>query len=169
MKKNRVLLIRILISMLVGLIIAGLVSEVAFRSLGNTKSRPPQIVNLTIPPGTAEKVASGQSIISQDMVFVVGDTLVLTNQDSVAHTLGPLFIPPGTSASLKLNTPEKLTYSYSFEPSQFFGLDVRDALTLSTRISGILLAGIPMGLLLSVYSIIAWPTKKSASQNTPSE
>lgn len=151
---------RIFGSMLVGLLIAAIVSEVAFQSMGNTSSRPPQTIELVIPPGTSEKVSKGQSVVSDSMIFMVGDTLELINQDSIAHTFGPLFIPPGTSASLNLDTPQNLAFSCSFEPTNYFGLDVREGLTLGTRINGILLAGIPMGLLLSVYSVIAWPFKK---------
>ncbi len=157
---KKALLWRIFGSMLAGLLISGLVSEVAFQSMGNTSSRPPQIVELIIPPGTSEKVSQGQSVISDDMIFMVGDTLLLINQDSIAHTFGPLFVPPGSSASLNLDTPESMAFSCSFEPTQYFGLDVREGLTLGTRITGILLAGIPMGLLLSVYGVIAWPLKK---------
>ncbi|MFH2040003.1 MAG: hypothetical protein ABIJ65_11275 [Chloroflexota bacterium] len=151
---------RIFGSMLVGLLIAGIVSEGAFQSMGNTISRPPQIVELVIPAGTSEKVSNGQSVVADGMIFMVGDTLELINQDSIAHTFGPLFVPPGSSARLSLDTPESLAFSCSFEPSQYYGLDVREALSPGTRIKGILLAGIPMGLLLSVYSVIAWPFKE---------
>jgi len=151
---------RIFGSMLVGILISGIISEIAFQIMGNTTSRPPQTVELIIPAGTSEKVSKGQSVVSDGMIFMVGDTLELINQDSIAHTFGPLFIPPGSSASLNLDTPENLAFSCSFEPTQYFGLDVREGLTLGTRINGILLAGIPMGLLLSVYSVIAWPFKK---------
>ena len=153
---------RIFGSMLVGLLISGLVSEVAFRTMGNTSSRSPQTIELIIPAGTSEKVSKGQSVVSDGLIFMVGDTLKLVNQDSTAHTFGPLFIPPGSSASLNLDTPKNMAYACSFDPTQFYGLDVREGLTLGTRINGILLAGIPMGLLLSVYSIIAWPFKKPA-------
>lgn len=151
---------RIVGSMLVGLLIAAIVSEVAFRSMGNTSSRPPQTIKLIIPAGASQKVSNGQSVVSDGMIFMIGDTLEIVNQDSSTHTFGPLFIPPGTSASLDLNTIERLAYSCSFEPTKYFGLDVREGLTLGTRINGILLAGLPMGLLLSVYSVIAWPFKK---------
>jgi len=159
---NKAFFWRIFGSMLVGLVISGLVSEVAFQVMGNTSSRSPQIVELVIPAGTSEKVSKGQSVVPDGMIFMVGDTLELINQDSIAHTFGPLFVPPGSTASLTLDTPESLAFSCSFEPTQFFGLDVREGLTIGTRINGILLAGIPMGLLLSVYSVIAWPFKKPA-------
>jgi hypothetical protein len=160
---------RIFGSMVVGVIFAGLVSEVAFRGLNNTSSRAPQTVQLVIPAGTSEKVASGQVDLAQGMVFVVGDTLVLSNQDTVAHTLGPLFVPPGSSARMLLDKPENLAFACSFNSSKYFGLDVREALTLSTRLSGILLAGIPMGLLFSVYSVIVWPLKSKKDQIIPAQ
>jgi hypothetical protein len=155
------ILLRILLLVLVGILIAGVYSEVAFRYQGNTTSRPPQTVELVIPAGTSAKVAQGQSVLPQDMAFVVGDTLVVRNQDSVAHTLGPLYVPPGTSASLTLNQVGNLAYSCSFQPTQYFGLDVQDALTLGTRLEGILIAGVPMGVLMGLYSLIVWPIKRA--------
>jgi hypothetical protein len=155
------ILLRILLLVLVGILIAGVYSEVAFRYQGNTTSRPPQTVELVIPAGTSAKVAQGQSVLPQDMAFVVGDTLVVRNQDSIAHTLGPLYVPPGTSASLTLNQVGNLAYSCSFQPTQYLGLDVQDALTLGTRLEGILIAGVPMGVLMGLYSLIVWPIKRA--------
>jgi hypothetical protein len=159
LKVRKALFIRFLIAIGLGIIVAGLLSEFAFRFLGNTTSRSPKRIELVIPAGTAEKVAQGEVVLPAEQIFVVGDTLVVYNEDKIAHTLGPLFIPSGASASLKLDTPENMVFACSFEPSQYFGLDVREALTLSTRIEGILIAGIPMGFLLSLYSLILLPLK----------
>ena len=156
------ILLRILLLVLVGILIAAVYSEVAFRYQGNTTSRPPQTVELVIPAGTSVKVAQGQSVLPQDMAIVVGDMLVVRNQDSVAHTLGPLYIPPGASASLTLNQVGNLAYACSFQPTQYFGLDVQDALTLGTRLEGILIAGMPMGVMMGLYSLIIWPIKRVA-------
>jgi hypothetical protein len=153
-------LIRLLISIVLGLLAAVLVSEIAFRLLGNTTSRAPQVVVLVIPPGASEKVSEGEVILPAEQVFVVGDTLVVYNEDSVTHTLGPLFIPAGSSASLFLSEPENLSYSCSFQPTKMFGLDVREPLTLSLRVQGILIAGVPMGFLFFVYSLVLRPLKK---------
>ena len=156
---RKALVIRFLIAMALGIILSGLVSEFAFRFLGNTTSRAPKQVALVIPAGTAEKVAQGEVVLPEEQIFVVGDTLVVRNEDKIAHTLGPLFIPSGSSASLKLDQPENMVFACSFEPTQYYGLDVREALTASTRIEGILIAGIPMGFLLALYSLILLPLR----------
>ena len=80
---------RILVSMLIGLAIGVMVSEIPFIFMRET-ARPPQEVMLTIPAGTAEQVARGEQppTIPKDMIFVVGDTLVMKNEDNVDHKLG---------------------------------------------------------------------------------
>ena len=90
--------------------------------------------------------------IPADMVFVVGDTLVVKNEDSVSHQLGPIWVPPGASASLNLNQTNNYSYTCSFEPSRYLGLDVRPRVTWATRIVAVLLAGIPTGAMIAVYS-----------------
>lgn len=157
---SKTLLIRFLLSIVLGVLAAGVISEIAFQFLGNTTSRAPQVVELVIPQGAAQKVAEGEAVLPAEQVFVVGDTLVVHNEDNVTHTLGPLFIPAGSSASLKLSEPENLSYSCSFQPTKMFGLDVREPLTFGLRIQGILIAGVPMGFLFAVYSLILWPLKK---------
>jgi hypothetical protein len=93
------------------------------------------------------------------MFFVVGDTLVVKNNDSVHHELGPLWIPAGSSASLSLNDAQSYAFSCSFEPRQTFGLTVQEALTISTRLYGLLLSGVPAGILLALYTLVM-PAKK---------
>ena len=95
---------RILFSMLAGILFGVVISEMTFYFLNTGETRPPQVVKLNIPLGTAERVARGEvgSDFAASMVFVVGDTLMVKNFDSVVHQLGPLFIPSGSSASMKL-------------------------------------------------------------------
>jgi hypothetical protein len=152
-----------LISLAVGLVLGAVLSELGFHFQGNTTSRPPQTVELVIPPGTADKVAQGESVVPQDMVIVVGDTLDVRNQDSISHTLGPLFIPAGSTASLTLNKVGNIAYTCSFQPTKYFGLDVQGALTLGIRLEGVLIAGVPLGMLIGLYSLIVWPLKKPGS------
>ncbi len=135
-------------------------SELAFRWQGSTTSRPAKTVVLTIPPGTSVKVDAGQSVLPQDYVFVVGDVLQVNNQDSVVHTLGPLVVPPGTSASMALNHIGNLSYTCTFEPTKYLGLNVQAPLTLGLRLEGIAIAGIPMGILIALYSLIVRPVKR---------
>lgn len=151
---------KILVSMLIGLVIGVAVGEIPFIFQRET-ARQPKTVTITIPPGTAERVALGEKppSIPENMVFVVGDVLVVENNDSADHKLGPLWIPAHTSAQLALSQKENLAYECSFQPGKYFGLDVRDPLTMGTRIYGILYAGIPLGILIALYSF-AFPSKK---------
>ena len=155
---------RILISLLIGLLAGAALSEITFSFLKET-ARPPESIALTISDGTAEQVARGKSppSIPINMIFVVGDTLIVKNEDAVPHQLGPLWIPAGTSASLVLGATESVSYECSFEPSKYVNLDVREALTPGTRIYGIVFAGLPLGVLIALYSltILYVPPQKS--------
>ena len=159
---RKALLTRFLICIAAGILLAIPLSELGFYLTGNNTSRPAKTIVLDIPPGTSAKVAQGTSVLPQDMIFVQGDTLVVDNRDSVAHTLGPMFIPPGSSASLTLNHIGNLSYVCSFQPTKYQGLDVQDALTLATRLEGIFIAGIPLGILFALYSLILRPLKKNS-------
>jgi len=151
---------RILLSIGLGLLIGVLTSEVPFLFLRDTARMPRQIV-LTIPAGTADQVARGEQppSIPQDMTFVVGDRLVVKNDDSVDHKLGPLWIPANSSAQLSMDKEESLAYECSFQPGNYFGLDVREPLTPATRIYGIVYVAFPMAILIALYSFI-WPSTK---------
>ncbi len=161
-----IILKRFGLSLLAGLILGALLSEASFYFLRSGETRPPQVVVLTIPPGTADRVAQGESdpTIPNNMIFVVGDTLLVNNHDSVSHNLGPLYIPAGSSASMNLNVAQEYAFACSFTPSKYIGLSVNSPLDASTRLFGILEAGIPMGLLLGLYTIIGIPWKPKADQ-----
>jgi hypothetical protein len=156
---------RFFLSMLAGLLLGWGLSETSYYFLKTGETRPPQTIELDIPAGTAERVAQGQAdpSLPSSMVFVVGDTLLVKNQDSVPHQLGPLFIPAGSSASMLLNVAQDYAYSCSFQPSKYIGLSVQSPLDLSTRLTGVLEAGVPMGFLIALYSIILTsPPKRKA-------
>lgn len=165
MPPRKILLKRLAVSLVVGLLFGVLVSEVPFYFLQET-ARPPQEVLLIIPAGTAGQVARGEKppSIPTDMVFVVGDVLVVRNEDTVDHKLGPLWIPANSSAQLPLGQEESLAFECTFQPGNYFGLDVREALTVGTRVYGILYAGLPMAILIALYSL-AIPTGKK--ENVP--
>lgn len=152
---------RILISMLLGLALGTLISEGSFIFVQET-ARPPQEVLLTIPAGTAEQVARGEKppSIPNDMVFVVGDTLVVKNEDIVDHKLGQLWIPANSTARLELNEAQNIAFECSFQPDNYFGLDVHQSLTLGTRIYGVLYLGLPLGILFALYSFVIPSRKK---------
>lgn len=153
---------RIIVSILIGLLLGVAINEITYMFLRNT-ARAPKVIEIVIPNGTAEQVARGETppTIPDSMTFVVGDTLVVKNNDTANHELGPLWIPAGTSANLYLDAAESYAYSCSFQPGQYFGLDVHEALTTGTRLYGILFTGIPLGVLIALYALIM-PVKKKA-------
>jgi hypothetical protein len=156
----KTIVVKIIISMLIGLLSGLAINEIAFALLHET-SRAPKVIEIVIPNGTAEQVARGEDppTIPDSMYFVVGDTLVVKNNDTVNHELGPLWIPAGSSASLSLNDAQSYAFSCSFQPRQTFGLNVQEALTTSTRLYGLLLSGVPAGILIALYALVM-PAKK---------
>lgn len=156
---------RLLIALGLGLLIGILVSEVPFLFLQET-ARAPQDIVLTIPTGTSDQVARGEQppSIPVNMTFVVGDTLIVNNEDSVDHKLGPLWIPARSTAQLSLNQEESLAFECTFQPGNYFGLDVREPLTLSTRLFGITYVALPMAILIALYSLLLSPKK---NENAP--
>jgi len=153
----------IVISAVLGLLVGVLVSEVPFLFLQET-ARAPREITLIIPAGTAEQIAHGEQppSIPENMTFVVGDTFVVKNEDSVDHKLGPLWIPANSSAELSLDQEESLAYECSFQPGNYFGLDVHEPLTLGTRLYGIFFVAIPMSIMIALYSFIILPKKENA-------
>lgn len=154
---------RIGISLLLGLLLGAAISEVPFLFLRET-ARPPEEITLVIPNGTSEQVARGEQppSIPENMSFVVGDILVIRNEDVVDHKLGQLWIPANSSAQLSLDQEQNFAYECSFQPGNYFGLDVNEPLTMGTRVYGILYAGIPLGVLIALYALVM-PTKKKTS------
>ena len=90
---------------------------------------------------------------------MLGDTLQVTNEDSVTQTLGPLVIPPGSTATMKLDEVGDIRYTCSFQPTQFYGITVQEGLSVGMRIEAALLAGLPLGMLLGIYSLMIKPLK----------
>ena len=156
---------RILISLLIGIAIGAALSEITYFFLRET-ARAPKAIVLTIPAGTAEQVARGEQppTLPENMIFVVGDLLIVKNEDVVDHQIGPLWIPAGASAHLALTTEENLAYECSFQTSKYIGLDVREPVTFGTRLYGILFAGLPLGVLIAIYSFIMPERKQSKPQ-----
>jgi len=167
MKIRKEIITRLFLCLVIGVVVSAIFSEVTFRLQGVSNLRDPKTITLVIPAGTAAKVAQGQSVIPAGQVFVVGDLLVVKNEDSVTQTLGPLVIPPGSSASMKLEQVGNLSYTCSFQPSKYYGIEVQQALTFGMRMEASLLAGLPLGMLLGVYSLVAKPVKRKEKTPLP--
>jgi hypothetical protein len=151
---------RVVVSLVLGLLFGVAITEIPFLFLRET-ARAPKEITLVIPNGTADQVARGEKppTIPENMIFVVGDILLVKNEDGVDHKLGPLWIPANSSAQLPLNTEENLSYECSFQPGKYLGMDVREPLTMGTRVYGIVYAGLPLGILIALYSLVL-PSKK---------
>ena len=65
----------------------------------------PQEYRVTVPAGTGERIAKGETVelIPRDLDLSVGDTMIIVNQDSRNHTVGPFAVRAG----------ETLTYTFS--------------------------------------------------------
>jgi hypothetical protein len=105
---------------------------------------------VTIPAGTAERIAAGAvaSAIPTDLQFVAGDTLVLRNEDAVSHRIGRTVVAPGATLRLTLAAANGGTFLCSFHPRGSIALDVRDRAEPWSILPAVLLLGLPVGVVL---------------------
>ena len=155
-------LIRLGIILVISTVFALAFNEATYLLYKADTDRQPKTIQLVIPPGTAEKVAAGEPVteIPEEMTFVVGDVLEVKNEDSVAHQLGPIWVPPNSTGKLVMDKAEKLAYDCSFQSTQYLGLDIYTPTTLGTRLTGLVIAAPSIAALLFVYSLAAWPIGK---------
>jgi hypothetical protein len=157
-------LTRFAIVLALSIVAVWLVSELGVL-LQNDTARAPMDVELVIPAGTAASVAAGNQgpAIPDEMTFVQGDVLIVVNHDSEPHSLGPLYVPPQTSASMHLDDADNFALNCSFNSTRYFGLNVKPPTTLRTRLTGIAFAAPPTAAMLFVYSLIVFPLKPVGS------
>lgn len=153
---------RLFVCLLIGLVFAVIVNEISYSYMQTGSTRPATTIEYTIPNGTSERLAlkQGESIIPESLTFVLGDTLTIHNEDVVDHHFGSLFIPSGSFASITFNDANYFSFECSFQPNKQLGFEVKEPLTGSLRAYGIFIAGIPLGVMLFIYSIAAFPFKK---------
>jgi hypothetical protein len=159
--KYRPYLVRFLWISLISLVFTLFFNEFVFLLSKDPDDRAPQTVQLVIPDGTADRIENGEDIptIPAEMVFVMGDVLEVVNQDRVSHQLGPVWVPAGSVGRLVMEQPQDVTYTCSFRPSRYLGIDVKLPTTLATRITGLALGMPTMAVLLFLYSIVGFPIK----------
>jgi hypothetical protein len=158
-KNYRPYFLRLLLVFAIVLVVVIAINEGTYMLQKDREERPPKTVELVIPAGTADRVAAGQSVstIPESMVFMMGDTLVVKNEDTVDHQLGPVWVPPGSTASLALEKPNKYAYSCSFIPSKYLGLDVRQATTIGVRLTALAISAPTVTALIFIYSLLVFP------------
>lgn len=138
-----------------------LISESIYLLQRDETERPPKTFEITIPNGTAASIQNGAPgpYIPQT-VFVVGDTLIVHNQDITDHQLGPLWIPANASASLRMEKADDYAYSCSFQGSRYLGLTVRNASGgIRDRLSALWYGVPPLFMFFLVYSYLLRPPK----------
>ena len=152
---------RILIISIISLIVSFAFNEITYRMQKDPNDRAPDKITLVIPNGTSERIKAGEGVnlLPEEMTFVVGDVLEVQNQDIVPHQLGPIWVPPDSSGSLKLDQAQKFSYECTFQSDRYLGLDVRPATDWSTRLMALFLSAPTLGVLLYLYSLAAYPIK----------
>lgn len=165
MKYKDTLFTRFLLTMLLGILSAIIINEVSFLFLKTENGRAAAEFLYTIPTGTAGRIAAGEevAIIPNGKSFVIGDRLTIQNLDSEDHHFGDLFIPAGSSASMMFGLSNNYSYSCSFQTEKQLGFEVYEPVSFWLRVGGILLAGIPLGMLYWIYGILVFPIKKEVT------
>ncbi|MBW8010886.1 MAG: hypothetical protein FVQ83_06555 [Chloroflexi bacterium] len=153
---------RFLIILITATFFIAAVNEIVFLIQKEDTDRIPMEIELVIPEGTAELVALGEQVtgIPDEMVFVLGDVLVVRNQDVVSHELGPVFVPPESSASMRLDTADRYALSCSFNPSRYLGLNVKQPTNIWTRLTALLFAVPTTTIIVFIYSLAAKPIQQ---------
>jgi hypothetical protein len=147
--------------LVVSMLVVLLISEGFYVLIRNDSERAPKTIEITIPAGTADRIAAGGSGPElPNMVFVVGDTLIVHNLDSTSHELGPIWVPPGTSGSLALGEANDFIFNCSFQNTKFLGMTVREGTTWTSRLSALWYGTPPIWMFLLVYSFVLFPLKR---------
>lgn len=136
-------------------------NEVAYFLIRDEEDRAPLTHELVIPAGTAGKVAAGEDVptIPAEMSFVLGDVLQVRNEDDVAHQLGPIWVPPGSTGKLVIDTAEQGAFQCSFATSKYLGFEVRAGTTAGTRLIALGIAAPTTAVLIFLYSLLMFPVK----------
>ena len=82
---------------------------------------------ITIPPGTASNVARGQPArsVPTHISARVGDTLLLVNDDTADHMLGPFYISSHQTVSVPLQRAGTYRGTCVLQPNHHFTIVVR--------------------------------------------
>lgn len=163
--EHRQYLIRLAVILVVSLIAMVIVIEGAYYIQREDTDRAPKTIQIIVPPGTAQKIADGAvvDLLPENSVFVIGDVLEVVNQDSVDHQLGPIWVPAGSVGRVILEEVNKFSYSCSFAPSRYLGLEVKKPTTLKTRLTGLFISVPTTAAFLFIYSLAVFPVKPKAS------
>lgn len=78
-----------------------------------------EIRRIVIPPGTAERIDAGESVelIPADLRFRLRDQLVVVNNDSTTHQVGPFTVGAGQTLAKRFSEAATFQGSCSLHPS----------------------------------------------------
>ncbi len=160
---------RLVVVLLLSVAIAFLINEGSYLLQRDQTDRAPRTIELVIPAGTAERVDRGEPApgIPEKMSFVVGDVLEVRNEDTVAHQLGPVWVPPGSTGQLVLKDANRYSYTCSFSPDRYLGLDVRQGTGLATRLTGLMISAPTLAAFLFIYSLLVVPIRPRQQETEP--
>ena len=149
-------LLRWAVSLGAGIALAGGLSLAAWFALSDGPARAPRTVELVIPAGTASRVQAGAFGPRLPASFVAGDTLVLRNEDSVEHRVGPYRVSPGVRTEVPLARAGSQSLLCTFHPQGIVGLTVRAGGNPLVVLWPTFLLGLPLGAVLgAVWTVLS--------------
>jgi hypothetical protein len=156
----RAIVIRLIVSVVIALIASLGISELTYRMVEGTTAQP-QEYELIIPVGTSERLAKGEQVVGlpKQLTFVEGDVIVVINQDTVSHQLGPIWVPAGATGKLALERPVNYSMECSFLPEEQMGLAVEPRVNSGDRMRAMLSMGLPTAVILWLFWLVAMPPK----------
>jgi hypothetical protein len=100
---------------------------VASVGLSHVVGRPKPVERtITIPAGTAEKLAAGEDValIPTDLRFHLRDRLVILNNDVAAHQVGPFTVAPGERLEKRFSEAATIAGFCSLHPGGRITIEV---------------------------------------------
>ena len=145
-------LLRWVLSLGSGIVLAGALSFASWLILSGGPTRAAEEIEVVIPAGTAARVQAGAPppSIPDKLTLIQGDTLVLRNQDSVEHRLGPYRVAAGDTLQAPLGQTGSQRFSCTFHPGGVIGLAVGGRSSPLAILWPTFLLGLPLGIVLAV-------------------
>ena len=86
-------------------------------------------ITFVIPRGTSERLAAGEAVVQfpEELVFNVGDTIVIENQDEAVHAFGPFTVLPDTTLTKRFTSARTYRNSCTFHQNRQMTLTVNSA------------------------------------------
>lgn len=159
-------IVRLLVITLISFVAMVIITEGAYLLQRDETDRAPKTIQLVIPAGASQRASEGEivDVLPEDAIFVIGDVLEVVNQDSTEHQLGPIWVPAGSTGRIVLEEANKFSYSCSFTPSRYLGLDVRKPTTMRTRLTGLSISVPTTAAFLFIYSFLVYPIKPKSKE-----